>query len=204
MCGVHIDARWKGIIRHTGPFYRVSMPGEVKRSHTRHTGGNHVTCGGQCALFSPWVRPEATDGQSGWISTLQWRSESTWGDPGEVFVVWGWIGMPRPPCLEDSWLEVCGIHWQEGGGGAYGREWEDLHKLQHWCQHLGSLCPGLTPVGRYDSYRSKNSRNKQDRGGSEKARCSQSEALLYHQDLSRSNPIKYLLCCNLVYFLLYV
>ena len=41
------------------------------------------------------------------------------------------------------------------------------------------------PVAQYDSYWSKNSRNKQDRGGSEKARCSQSETLLYHQCLSR-------------------
>ena len=49
----------------------------------------------------------------------------------------------------------------------------------------GSLCPGSTPVAQYDSYRSKNSRNKQDRGDSEKARCSQSEILLYHQRLSR-------------------
>ena len=37
----------------------------------------------------------------------------------------------------------------------------------------------------YDSYRSKNSRNKQVRGGSEKASCSQSKTLLYHQHLSR-------------------
>ena len=41
------------------------------------------------------------------------------------------------------------------------------------------------PVAQYDSYRSKNSRNKQDCGGSEKACCSQSDTLLYHQHLSR-------------------
>ena len=41
------------------------------------------------------------------------------------------------------------------------------------------------PVAQNDSYRSKNSRNKQDLGGSEKALCSQSETLLYHQHLSR-------------------
>ena len=41
------------------------------------------------------------------------------------------------------------------------------------------------PVAQYDSYRGKNCRNTQDRGGSEKARCSQSETLLYHQRLSR-------------------
>ena len=40
-------------------------------------------------------------------------------------------------------------------------------------------------MAQYDSYRSKSSRNKQDRGGSEIARCSQSETLLYHQHLSR-------------------
>ena len=41
------------------------------------------------------------------------------------------------------------------------------------------------PVAQYDSYRSKNSRNKHDHGGSDKACCSQSETLLYHQHLSR-------------------
>ena len=35
------------------------------------------------------------------------------------------------------------------------------------------------------TYRSKNSRNNQDRGGSEKVGCSQSETLLYDQRLSR-------------------
>ena len=40
-------------------------------------------------------------------------------------------------------------------------------------------------MAQYDSYRSKNSRNKQDRGGSEKARCSQSETLLSHHRLNR-------------------
>ena len=56
----------------------------------------------------------------------------------------------------------------------------DSH-FQHWCDQLGSMCPGSTPVSQYDPYWSKNSRNKQDRGGSEKARCSQSETLLYHR-----------------------
>ena len=43
------------------------------------------------------------------------------------------------------------------------------------------VCAQYRPlVAQNDSYRSKNSRNKQDRGGSEKARCSQSETLLYH------------------------
>ena len=45
--------------------------------------------------------------------------------------------------------------------------------------------PESTPVAQYDSYLIKNSRNKQDRGGSEKKRCSQSETLHYHQHLSR-------------------
>ena len=40
------------------------------------------------------------------------------------------------------------------------------------------LCPGSTTVAQYDSYRSKNIRNTQDRGGSEKARFSQSETTL--------------------------
>ena len=47
------------------------------------------------------------------------------------------------------------------------------------------LCPGSTTVAQYYSYRSKNIRNTQDRGGSEKARFSQSESLLYQQHLSR-------------------
>ena len=47
------------------------------------------------------------------------------------------------------------------------------------------MCPGSTTVAQYDSYRSKNIRNTQDRGGSEKARFSQSETLLYQQHLSR-------------------
>ena len=40
-------------------------------------------------------------------------------------------------------------------------------------------------MAQYDSYRSKNIRNTQVRGGSEKARFSQSETLLYQQHLSR-------------------
>ena len=40
-------------------------------------------------------------------------------------------------------------------------------------------------MAQYDSYRSKNIRNTQDRGGSEKARFSQSDTLLYQQHLSR-------------------
>ena len=43
----------------------------------------------------------------------------------------------------------------------------------------------LPPVAQNDSYRSKNSRNNQDRGGSEKARCSQSETLVSHHHPNR-------------------
>ena len=61
--------------------------------------------------------------------------------------------------------------------GGQKKRFKDPHKLQHRYDQLGSLCPGSTLVAQYDSYRSKNSRNNQDRGGSEKARCSQSETI---------------------------
>ena len=45
------------------------------------------------------------------------------------------------------------------------------------------LCPGSTTVAQYDSYRSKNIRNTQDRGGSEKAR-----ARLYSTSSTSAGP----------------
>ena len=50
---------------------------------------------------------------------------------------------------------------------------------------LGKRNASRTPLRRPSQAWSKNSRNNQDRGGSEKACCSQSKNLLYHQHFSR-------------------
>ena len=63
---------------------------------------------------------------------------------------------------------------------------EDPHKRQHSSHQLGSLCPGSTPVAQYDSYRSKNRRNKQVRGCSEKRTAR--KARLYSTTSTSASP----------------
>ena len=154
----------------------------VYSRHARNPNHYHAKCGICWALsgktWSP--TPKSSHEQASlafalYCRKLKWDEEATWH------------GCLMTACQNSYYMVSSATANNQfvGKRNAWRTPLKVIHKLQHWCDQLGSMCPGSTPMAPYDSYRSKKSINNHDRGGSEKARCSQSETLLSHHHLNR-------------------